>query len=162
MDAHSQPASGSEAAALLDGQIRDALGLKSEDLSIGLEVARNLLQRGATADALRVYAGLILCEPTNPVFQTGLANCALAAEEFHLALQAASAVIALAPQDPRGYLVSGRACIGLGALAEASEDLRDAVALGRAARNAAVVEEAGRLLEALPDPARAPALAPAG
>lgn len=162
MDAHSPPGSGPETAALLNGHIRDALGLASEDLAIGLEVARNLLQRGATAEALRVYAGLILCEPTNPTFQAGLANCALVAEEYHLALQAASAVIALAPRDPRGYLISGRACLGLGAFGEAGEDLRDAVTLGREARDAVAVEEARRLLDALPDPAHAPSLAGTG
>lgn len=154
MEALSPPGSGTETAALLNGHLRDALGLRSADLAIGLEVARNLLQRGANAEALRVYAGLILCEPANAAFQTGLANCALAAEEYHLALQAASAVVALTPRDPRGYLISGRACLGLGALAEAGEDLREAVARGREARDAVAVEEACRLLDALPDPAR--------
>ncbi len=162
MEAHSLSGSGSETAAFLNGQIRDALGLRSEDLTIGLEVARNLLQRGATADALRVYAGLILCEPMNAAFQTGLANCALAAEEYHMALQAASAVIALAPRDPRGYLISGRACLGLGAFAEAGEDLREAVERGREVRDAVAVEEARRLLDALPDPTREPDLAGTG
>ncbi len=132
------------------GQIRDELNLKSADLTIGLEVAKNLLKRGAATEALRIYAGLILCEPANIEFQVGLANCALLVDEPHLALQAASAVIALAPRDPRGYLLSGRACIGLGALAEAAEDLNDALTFGREARDARVVEEAQRHLQALP------------
>lgn len=133
------------------GRIRDELNLKSADLAIGLDVAKNLLKRGAPAEALRIYAGLILCEPANVEVQVGLANCALLVEEPHLALQAASVVVALAPRDPRGYLLSGRACISLGALDEAAEDLGDAVRFGREARDSLVVEEARRHLQALPN-----------
>lgn len=139
-----------EAQAFVAGRIRDEIGLKSADLVVGLEVARNLLKRGATQEALRTYAGLILCEPANIEVQTGLANCALQLGEHHLALQAASVVVALAPRDPRGYLLSGRACIGLRAYAEAEEDLNDAITQGREAREAGLVEEARRLLQAMP------------
>ncbi|WP_298958093.1 pathogenicity island protein [uncultured Methylobacterium sp.] len=142
----------------LDGGVRDAIGLRSEDLSVGLEVARNHLRRGAPAEAFRIYVGLILCEPTNVEFQVGLANCALHLEEAHLALQAASAVVSLAPKDPRGYYLSGRACLTLGHLAEAQEDLTDAVARAREARDAATADAARRLLQSLTLPA-APATA---
>jgi|GEM_PF-1763524 len=150
MNIQNQPVITGNPERLFNGEIRDALGLSSDDLSVGLEVAGNLVRRGSTGEALRVYAGLILCEPANADFQTGLANCALMAEEYHLALQAASAVIALAPRDPRGYLISGQACLGLGAQAEAAEDLQDAVRLGSEAGDAVVVDLARRLLDSVP------------
>lgn len=135
--------------AFLEGSLRKEIGLKSEDLSVGLEVARNHLKRGAPAEALRMYVGLILCEPMNVDFQVGLANCAITLGEDHLALQAASAVVALAPRDPRGYYLSGRACLGLGHLAEAEEDLNDALAHARKTGDATVASEAQRLLKTL-------------
>ncbi len=131
-------------AALLRGELREKLGLNSEQLRVGLSVARNHLARGASLDALRIYVPLVLCEPTNVDFQIGLANCAGLLGEHHLALQAASVVIALAPKDARGYLLSGRSCIGIGAFSEAKEDLEDALAL--AGSDTAVANEAKLLL----------------
>ena len=55
----------------------------------------------------------------------------------------------MAPADPRGYLLSGRACLGLGHLAEAAEDLRDAVDFGRKSRDPLIVDEASKLLQTL-------------
>jgi len=92
---------------------------------------------------------LVLCEPTNIDFQVGLANCALLLNQHHLALQAASAIVALAPSDARGYFLSGRACLALGHYAEAAEDLRDAVEFGRNARDPVIAEEASQLLQKL-------------
>jgi Flp pilus assembly protein TadD len=132
---------------LLGGALRKELGIENADLQIGLDVARRHLQRGAAAEAMRVYVALVLCDPMVVDFQVGLANCALLAEENHLALQAASAVVALAPSDPRGYFLSGRACLGLGSFAEAAEDLTDAVEFGRKAHNATIVNEANVLLQ---------------
>lgn len=131
-------------AALLKGELRNKLGLSSEQLRIGLSVARNHLTRGAPVEALRIYVALVLCEPANVDFQIGLANCAGLLGEHHLALQAASAVIALAPRDARGYLLSGRSCMMIGAFAEAKEDLEDALKL--AGSDAAVSGEAKLLL----------------
>jgi len=131
-------------AALLRGELRDKLGLSSEQLRIGLTLARNHLTRGAPVEALRIYVALVLCEPTNVDFQIGLANCAGLLGEHHLALQAASAVIAHAPKDARGYLLSGRSCMMIGAFDEAKEDLDDALAL--AGSDAAVAGEAKLLL----------------
>lgn len=159
MDVQNHPVFSGNPERFLNGEIRDTLGLSSDDLSVGLEVAGNLVRRGATGEALRVYAGLILCEPTNAAFQTGLANCALMAEEYHLALQAASAVISLAPRDPRGYLISGQACLGLGAQAEAAEDLQDAVRLGSEEGDAVVVDLARRLLDSVAASTAAPVAA---
>ncbi len=133
--------------AILSGMIGEALGLQPNDLRLGLDVAKNQLERGRPAEALKSYAMLVLCEPTNVDFQVGLANCALRLEEFHLALQAASAVVAMRPRDPRGYLLSGRACIGLSAPAEAREDLTDALAFAKAAGDATLAAEAERLLK---------------
>lgn len=132
-------------AALLRGDLRDKLGLDSGQLRVGLSVARNHLTRGAPLDALRIYVPLVLCEPTNVDFQIGLANCAGLLGEHHLALQAASAVIALAPRDARGYLLSGRSCLAIGAFSEAKEDLEDALAL--AGSDTAVAGEATLLLD---------------
>src|SRR5262245_59355174 len=126
---------GSEALAIAQGAIRKELGLELSDLKPALDIARNLLQRGSRAEAIRMYVALVLCEPANIDFQVGLANCALQIGENHLALHAASAVVALAPADPRGYYLSGRACIGLGHYAEADEDLRDAVEFARRAHD---------------------------
>jgi tetratricopeptide (TPR) repeat protein len=138
--------------ALLDfvnGAIRKELGLEAIDLQAGLAVAKNYLKRGAHLEAMRTYVALVLCEPANVDCQVGLANCALLMEEHHLALQAASAIVAMAPSDARGYLLSGRACLGLGHLAEAAEDLRDAVEFGRSSRDSAIVNEANQLLQKL-------------
>lgn len=134
------------------GAIREGLGLTSEDLRLGLTVARNQLMRGARLEALRTYVALVMCEPGNVDFQLGLANCAAAIGEFHLTLQAASAVIALDPRHPRGYYLSGRACLALGYRDEAQEDLDDAVEFGRAARDAKTVAAAQKLLRQLAQP----------
>jgi Flp pilus assembly protein TadD len=149
MDASGKPGNGisHEITELLGGSLRKELGLETIDLMAGLEVAKNHLKRGAIPEAMRIYATLVLCEPTNVDFQVGLANCALLAEENHLALQAASAIVALAPADPRGYFLSGRACLGLGSFTEAAEDLTDAVEFGRKAHNATIVNEANVLLQ---------------
>jgi Flp pilus assembly protein TadD len=132
--------------ALVEGSMRKELGLQPGDLRIGLNVAKNLLDRGSAAEALRIYIALVLCAPTEIDYQVGLANCALQLGEHHLALQSASAIVALAPRDPRGYFLSGRACLGMGALKEAEEDLRDAVEHGRNARDATIVNLANTLL----------------
>lgn len=151
MDAAKKSGNGLDPAMLqfITGGLRKELGLESIDLMAGLDIARNHLKRGATPEAMRIYATLVLCEPANIEFQAGLANCALVMGEYHLALQAASALIALAPTDPRGFFFSGRACMGLGHYPEAVEDLGDAVQLGRKAMNAAIVNEANGLLEKL-------------
>jgi hypothetical protein len=116
---------------------------------MGLTVARNHLSRGSYAEAFRIYASLVLCEPLNVDFQVGLANCAGLMGEHHVALQAASAIIALAPADPRGYLLSGRSCLMIGSFAEAQEDLNDAVRHAEAAGSDVVTREARHLLDRL-------------
>jgi tetratricopeptide (TPR) repeat protein len=136
-------------ASFADGAIRKQLGLQSIDLQAGLEIAKNYLKRGAHLEAMRTYVALVLCEPMNVDFQVGLANCALQMNQHHLALQAASAVVAMAPSDARGYFLSGRACLALGHLAEASEDLRDAIEKAKNSQDKVIVTEATQLLQKL-------------
>lgn len=137
--------------AFLDGAVRDALELDPDDLQIALALAGRDVERGAYPRALRTYATLTLCEPRNAEFQLGLANCAMRMEQYELGLQAATLAIAFAPADPRAWLVSGRCRVGLGRPAdEARHDLAEAEELGLAARNAAIVGDARRLLAALP------------
>lgn len=116
------------------------IGIAAEDLALGLDVAKRHMQRGAPAEALKIYAALVLCDPARLEFQIGLANCALDLGEHEMALQAASAIVATAPADPRGYYLSGRACFGLGAVDEALEDLADAERFARSIGDAALTE----------------------
>lgn len=141
--------SGEVLEAFARGAIRKELGLEISDLRIGLDLARAHLRRGATAEATRICATLVLCEPMQADFQIALCDCALLGEEYHVALQAASAVVALCPTDPRGYLLSGRACLALGYRTEAIEDLRDAIAFAKEAQSLDLVREAGDLLSKL-------------
>ena len=104
------------------GAIRKALGLEPAELRLGLELARTQLQRGAVQEAFQTYVTLVLCDPSDTELQVGLANCALHIQEYNLALQAASVVVAFAPADPRGYYFSGRACFALGRRDEAKKD----------------------------------------
>jgi glucose dehydrogenase len=136
--------SGGSADALLAGMVRQRLGLDQKDIGLGLAAAGRMLGRQPRA-ALRLYAALILCDPMNVDCQMGLAHCALLAEEPHLALQAASVVIALAPDDARGHLLSARASLALGATADARADLAAAAEAARRAGDAAALAEAGRL-----------------
>jgi Flp pilus assembly protein TadD len=131
------------------GAIRRGLGLESVDLRFGLDLARNQLQRGATAEAFRTYIALVLCDPSDAEFQVGLANCALVVGENELALQAASAAIALQPTNPRGLYLSGQACMALRQFVEAREDLADAIELARQTKNSMIVLEAEKLLTKL-------------
>lgn len=135
------------ALALANGQIRKNLGLSVAELSVGLNVAKAMLQRGAPDEALQIYLALVLCDPKVVDFQIGLANCALEVDQAPLALQAASVAVALAPTDPRGYLVSGRACIALGAMREAIEDFADAQVKAKEARDTEIYAQASSLLE---------------
>jgi Flp pilus assembly protein TadD len=134
---------------IASGAIRRGLGLESVDLRFGLELARGQMKRGAMQEAFRTHVALVLCDPSDVELQIGLANCALQVEENELALQAASAAIALAPDSPRSYYLSARACIALGHLAEAEEDLADAAALARKARDGQMFAEADQLLTKL-------------
>lgn len=131
------------------GAVGKSMGLSEKHLLVGLEVARQLRTRGALAEALRMHAMLALCAPTNIELQLGLAECAAEIGLNEIAMQAASVVIAMAPNDPRGYLLSGRSAIGMDAKAEAKEDLADAARLAAAAGRNDIVVEAKRLTASL-------------
>lgn len=132
---------------LVEAEIGKNLGLAADDLAVGLDIAKSLLERGQPVRAMRIYCALVLCFPTVADYQIGLANCALQLEEHYMALQAASAVIALEPRNPRGYFLSGRACLAAGELAEAREDLADALRLAKESGDTLVATEAERLLK---------------
>lgn len=135
--------------AIAGGAIRDLVGLSSEHLRLGLTIAANQLKRGAKAEAMRIYAALVLCEPMNVDFQFGLANCALSLRANHLALQAASLVVALEPTKPRGYYLSGRACLALGHFSEAEEDMRKALKYAKETKSADFFQRADEILKKL-------------
>ncbi len=129
--------------------VRKQLGIQALDAGVCLELARAEEQRGAVRDALQIYIGLVLSEPCHVEGQIGLAGCALQNGQDAFALQAASLVIALAPTDPRGYLLSGQACLALRQTKEAKEDLTDAIKVARRANNTAVEAAANQLLSTL-------------
>jgi Flp pilus assembly protein TadD len=131
------------------GALGKALGLAPEDLRFALRIAADHMRRGDLAEALRTYGMLVLCEPMNADFQIGLANCALQMDENHLAVQAASAVIALRPDDFRGYYLSGRASLVLRRRDEAEEDLREALVLAEKAGDRAFAREIAALVKKL-------------
>jgi tetratricopeptide (TPR) repeat protein len=131
---------------IANGGIRKLLGLETAHLRLCLDLARSQMRRGAHDEAFRTYCALVLCEPCNVDFQIGLANCAHEIGQHELALQAASAAIALAPKNPRGYFLSGRACFALAHYREAIEDLSAALTHGRAADDRLVVTEATKFL----------------
>jgi Flp pilus assembly protein TadD len=136
----------SQAAAFDNTTILDALGLKPGDLSIGVAAAKAMLRRGEGPQALRMFAMLALCEPMDIHIQLGLAECAAELEQHELVIQAAAALIAMAPHDARGYFLSGRACLMAGYEAEAQEDLTTAARLDREQGGGFIATEAERLL----------------
>jgi len=131
--------------------IGEGLDLDSADLRIGLDIARNQLQRGNIDEALMTYAMLVCCRPTDAEFQIGLANCALHAGHGSLALQAAAAAAALLPGDPRGHLLAGRACLMLGRIEQCRNYLTEAAAVAAADQHPQEAADCQRLLSILHD-----------
>lgn len=123
------------------------LGLEVKHLLVGLDIAAGMLRRGEQDKAMRMYAALVFCEPTEIRFQVGLASCALEMKEYHLAMQAASAIVSFFPDNPVGYFISGRAAFGLRDLDAAIGDLREAVRLAEAAGDTAMQRDAASILE---------------
>lgn len=131
----------------LGGELGRKLGLSTEQLRVGLAVAQNHIARGAYSEAFRMYMSLVLCDPMHVDFQVGLAQSAALLGEHHVAIQAASAVIALAPRDPRGYLLCGRSCFAISSYPEAHEDLSEALRLARETGDEALAREADALIQ---------------
>ncbi|MEO9530027.1 hypothetical protein [Roseibium sp.] len=129
-----------------EGGVRTELGLEENDLEAVLGVANMKLKAGDQATAQRMYLALVLCDPGNFKFQQGLANVCLKTGEFDAVVQTASVMVMLKPDDPTGYYFSGAACLALGHLAEAREDITDALAFAQQKQDAVLVGECRRLL----------------
>jgi tetratricopeptide (TPR) repeat protein len=126
---------GAKLADYLAGSLRDRLGLKAGDLDLGLNKAKLKVQSGQPEEAMKLYLGMVLLEPSNVTYLGGLANCALMTGNPDLALKTASLMVALAPDNPHGFYFSGAACLALGRRAEALEDMQDAVRLAGQAKD---------------------------
>lgn len=125
------------------------IGLDRQDLQVALRVARGQAEQANFTDALRSYSAIMMCDPEDVDAQVGFAGCAIELDLFEAALQAAAIVMASAPADPRGHLLSGLACRGLGLDDEARRDFVEAERAAEAAGMAALAAEAGRRLAAL-------------
>ena len=130
---------------IFQGVIQKELGLSMKDLDVALGVANMKLRSGDPMNALQIYTALILCNPSHYDFQCGLANCTAQIQEHDLTIQAASAMIALDPQDPRGYYFSAVGCIGMGHFEEALEDIQDARHFAELSENKSILSETDRL-----------------
>lgn len=135
--------------AIVNGAIGRQIGLEPEDIKPGILLATNLSKTGRHDKAMEIFSGLLLLQPSNPEIQLGLANCCMQLQNFQLALQAASAAMALDPENPWAYYYSGAACLALGHIVEAKEDLADAVRLGTKMEHAEMKQYAEKLLASL-------------
>lgn len=136
---------------LVDEPIIERLGLTEAHFSATYAKAMEKLEAGDVPAAFRDMASLVLLAPTSVQFQLGLAQVALQANVPELAMQAAAAIIAFAPDRPEGFLLSGQACLAMGEPGLAREDLADAIALadanpryaalGRIARQSMILTE---------------------
>ncbi|MEL6840622.1 MAG: pathogenicity island protein [Pseudomonadota bacterium] len=134
---------------VLNGALAKELKLGDGELDVALAMANAQLKSGNLQKAMGTYAMLVLCRPLSVEYQCGLANCALQMQEYEIALQAASAVIGLAPRDCRGYYFSGAACLGLGHLNEAREDIADALRFAEDTQHHAFQEASQKLSDHL-------------
>ncbi|MEM6959517.1 MAG: hypothetical protein AAF645_27785 [Myxococcota bacterium] len=132
--------------AAFSGELPKTLGLEGQDLVAIAKMAKKALSDGDTALAFRAYALLVLLDPQSVPYQIGLAESALAAKTPSAALQAASAVVAGMPHNPQGYYWSARACLDLGLMSEAKEDLEDAARFAKQARMGDLFAECQALL----------------
>lgn len=126
--------------------LRDSYGLEASELRALAHVGHLKLMAGDFNGAHRIFCLLVVMAPEEVGFQIGLADASMALGQFDLALQAAAAVIGAQPSDPRGYFLSGRACLGLGLVVEAREDLADAIRLSRLQGDAGMLQRAERVL----------------
>ena len=136
--------------AMVGQELARQCGITTDDLNAVAHVAHTRLAAGAVEEAQKIYAILVVLEPAQTGYQVGLADAAMLAGNADLALQAAAAIISIAPADPRGYFLSGRACLALGMLDEAREDLSEAIDLARTGRDSAMFEKANAMLTRIP------------
>ena len=135
-----------------DGGVRQMFGLEQADLEIALGLGNAKMSAGDLPTAFRIYTSLVLCDPSNFRYQQGLANFCIKAGEYESAIQAASSMIVLKPDNPLGYYFSGAACLALGYLAEAKEDIADALAFAEHHDDPALQTECQRLLHQMDAP----------
>lgn len=135
--------------AIARGEFGHRAGLDKRHLDLASVIANDLMRRGAALEATRLFATIVLCDPTHREGQIGLATGGLEVGEPYVAIQAAAALIAAAPTDPLGYLLSGKACRMAEEWSEAREDLQRASELARAAGQGSILAEAQMLLGSL-------------
>lgn len=149
---HRSPESTTQASGLeqlLDGGLRQELGLEPEDLTAALAVANAKMKSGDAASALKIYQALVLCDPLHYPFLQGLANAALKTEYYEAALEMGAAMITLQPDNGVGYYFSAGACLALGHMSEAREDVTDALAFAEKAGDEHLMVECRRLFQKL-------------
>lgn len=120
------------------------LGLTEGHFQGVFNQAMEKLEAGNVDAAFKDMANLVLLSPTSVQFQLGLAEIALRAGVPELAMQAAAAAIAIAPDRPEGFLLSGQACLAMNETKFAQEDLADAIAKADASPRYAAVAKAAR------------------
>ncbi len=130
---------------LLDGVIALEIGFGRSELDIALATANQRLLSGDSKKALEIYAFLVFLQPLEVEYQCGLANCAIQLREYEIALYASSSIVGLAPLDCRGFYFSAAACLGLGLLDEAREDIAYALALAKNESDKSFYEASHRL-----------------
>lgn len=136
--------------AIAKGEFGRQAGLERRHLDIACTIANDQVRRGAKLEGIRLFATVVLCDPTHREGQVGLASAALEVGEPYIAIQAAAMLIATAPFDPLGYLLSGKACQLAGEWPEARDDLQRASELAQADQNGSIAAEAQMLLNSLP------------
>lgn len=100
-----------------------------EVLRLGVEVSDGLVARGNPLDALKMRAAMVLAYPQDKAALSALCESLLSFSLGEEALRCATAMTALNPADPSGYIMSARACILIDAIAEAREDIGTALTL---------------------------------
>lgn len=135
------------------GGIAAIMGVDPANLRIGVDLAKARRSAGALGEALGLYATLALMDMNEPDYQLGLADVAFEMGEYALCVQAACCYVAQRPMRPEGYFLSGAACLALGQIAEAREDLEDALRFAKEQRNAKIFERADRLIKILDETA---------
>lgn len=120
-----------------------------EVMRIGVEVSDSLVARGNPVDALKMRAAMVLACPRDRTALSALCESLLSFSLGEEALRCASAMTALDPADPEGYIMSARACILIGAIAEAREDIGSALSLAEKAGSGRARMEALHLQQSL-------------
>ncbi|MDO6966455.1 tetratricopeptide repeat protein [Rhizobium alvei] len=126
--------------------LRDQFGLDITQLRTMAHVAHLKMASADFASALKLYSVLAVMAPEEVGFQVGLADASIAECNFELAMTAASLIISINPQEPRGYYLSGRASLGLGMHDKARQDLQTAIAIASETGDSRTLGLAERLL----------------